>query len=640
MKYIAIILFTLFTSLSVLAQTGKIEGMITDENGEALPFVIVSVDIEEKTIGVTSDFDGKYSIALPVGTYLLKYSFVGYETLRIENVYIKEGEVRIYDVVMKASSSHLEEVVITGGRPAYIVKHSEVKTVTKSENITTVKLGKIFNKKKAHPPVSCPKFDGGSNDVENHNRESYEAIKENRFLEAKSTPLSTFSIDVDAASYTNVRRMLNDGQMPSTGAVRIEEMVNYFTYDYPQPQDEHPFAIHTELGDCPWNADNYLLHIGLQGKQLDMSQAPANNLVFLLDVSGSMNNANKLPLVKKSLKLLMDQMRPEDKVAIVVYAGSSGLVLPSTSFNKKGEILQALEQLKAGGSTAGGAGIQLAYKTALDNFIKNGNNRVILCTDGDFNVGVSSDDALVKLIEEKRNDDVFLSILGFGRGNYQDQKMEKLSNAGNGNYAYIDNLLEAQKVLVSEMGGTLLTIAKDVKIQIEFNPAVVQSYRLIGYENRMLESEDFNDDKKDAGELGAGHTVTALYEIVPVAGENADASAAVDPLKYQESQLTPEALKKGDWATVKFRYKPPTADESILLERVVTGQDLYRVSNNFRFSASVAYFGMLLRESEFTQKDFNYEETILLAKSGIGLDEKGYRKECIGLMKKAKNNQF
>ncbi len=458
-------------------------------------------------------------------------------------------------------------------------------------------------------------------------QEDYSKIVENAFMNPKDEPLSTFSIDVDNASYSNVRRMLNYGTMPNPNAVRIEEMVNYFTYDYPQPQGEHPFSINTEVNECPWNADHQLLHVGLQGYKVDFEQAPANNLVFLLDVSGSMNSPGKLPLVKESMEMILEELREEDRVAIVVYAGAAGLVLPSTSASDKGRIMAAIDELSAGGSTAGGAGIQLAYKVAKENFKKNGNNRVILCTDGDFNVGVSSESGLEELIEDKRKEGVFLTVLGFGTGNYQDAKMETLSNKGNGNYGYIDNLNEAKKMLVNEMGGTFLTIAKDVKVQIEFNPEYVESYRLVGYENRMLNHQDFDDDTKDAGELGAGHSVTALYEIVPKGmmeskGRN---------LRYQErlSKSVGDEL-----AYVKFRYKKPDGQTSILLEQTIENANtpIEKASENFRFSAAVAAWGLLLRNSEF-KGNANYETVHGLARNAMGDDAFGYRREFLDLVK-------
>ena len=387
--------------------------------------------------------------------------------------------------------------------------------------------------------------------VVNQNTEEYDKIAENEFLEAKTNPISTFSIDVDNASYSNVRRILNYNQMPDKGAVRIEEMINYFTYDYPQPTGKHPFSFNSEISDCPWNKQNKLIHIGLQGKKLNYNDLKPSNLVFLLDVSGSMEDSNKLPLLRKSLKLLLDELSQNDKVSIVVYAGAAGLILPPTNASEKKTIIKALDELHAGGSTAGGEGIKLAYKIAKEAFIKDGNNRVILATDGDFNVGTSSTSSLVDLIEEKRKDDIYLTILGFGMGNYKDGRMEQISNAGNGNYFYIDNIKEAEKVFVKEMRANMFTIAKDVKIQIEFNPAYVKAYRLIGYENRIMAKEDFDDDKKDAGELGAGHTVTALYEIVPA---NSDWKVRTsDNLKYQTTVLNENAKVNNEIMTIKFR---------------------------------------------------------------------------------------
>jgi len=464
------------------------------------------------------------------------------------------------------------------------------------------------------------------------NTESYDNLVENDFELVASTPLSTFSIDVDAASYSNARRYITDGSLPPKPSVRIEEFINYFSYDYPQPDNEHPFSINTELDKCPWNASHYLVHIGLQGKKMEVEALPPNNLVFLLDVSGSMNSPNKLPLLKKSLEMLTENMRPSDRVAIVVYAGAAGLVLPSTPFTDKSKILSALERLEAGGSTAGGAGIKLAYKVAQNNFIKNGNNRIILATDGDFNVGASSDGEMVELIEEKRKSGVYLTVLGFGMGNYKDSKMEKLADKGNGNYAYIDNLMEAKKVLVKELGATLFTIAKDVKLQIEFNPSKIKAYRLIGYENRRLAAQDFNDDTKDAGELGAGHSVTALYELIPANSKTPVPN--VDPLKYQNTQIKPDAVNSQELMTVKFRYKPPKSDKSLLLKHVVLAQTNGKTSDNFTFSAAVAGFGMLLRNSQY-KGDTNYKMVLDMAKRAKGKDEEGYRAEFIRLVESA-----
>jgi len=445
--------------------------------------------------------------------------------------------------------------------------------------------------------------------------------------------LSTFSIDVDGASYSNVRRFLHSGQLPPAGVVRVEELINYFHYDYPQPKGEDPFSINTEISDCPWNKENKLVMIGLQGKKIPMDDLPASNIVFLIDVSGSMEDENKLPLVKSSIKLLIEQLREEDHVSMVVYAGNAGLVLPSTSGSQKQKITNAINNLEAGGSTAGGAGIKLAYKIARENFIKKGNNRVILCTDGDFNVGLSSDASLVELIEEERESGVYLTVLGYGMGNYKDNKMQKLADKGNGNHAYIDNLNEAKKVLVNEFGGTLFTIAKDVKLQVEFNPRKVQAYRLVGYENRKLNNEDFNNDKKDAGDIGSGHTVTALYELIPV-GVVSNFIEKVDPLKYSKAD---KSLSGDDdeLVNIKFRYKKPDGNKSMLIEHAVEDNDVTNTSDNFRFVSAVAQFGMLLNNSSFKQGS-SFSNAKTLASGAIGRDEEGYRKEFLELIKKAR----
>ena len=460
------------------------------------------------------------------------------------------------------------------------------------------------------------------------NTEQYDWIVDNSFKASMENPLSTFSIDVDRAAYANVRRFLSGNSLPPPDAVRIEEMVNYFEYDYPQPEGGDPFVVSMEVGECPWNNHHQLALIGLQGLKLETSELPPNNLVFLLDVSGSMNRANKLPLLKSAMRLMVKQLRPEDRVSIVVYAGAAGLVLEPTS--DKAEIREAINRLSAGGSTAGGAGIGLAYKTAQEHFVKKGNNRVILATDGDFNVGTSSDGALVRLIEEKRDSGIFLTVLGFGTGNLKDSKMEKLADKGNGNYAYIDDILEAKKVLVNEMGGTLVTIAKDVKIQVEFNPREVKAYRLIGYENRVLAKEDFDNDKKDAGELGAGHTVTALYELVPAGAQEMVPIAG--ELKYQRTKLT----KSKELMTVKLRYKPPDGDVSKLIEKSIQAADLRALEDdsNLEFASAVAEFGMLLRHSEY-KGNANYESVLRRAREAKGRDAGGYRGEFIRLVEKA-----
>ncbi|MCC6461511.1 MAG: von Willebrand factor type A domain-containing protein [Saprospiraceae bacterium] len=466
------------------------------------------------------------------------------------------------------------------------------------------------------------------------NTETYATIHENPFLAAQSNAVSTFSIDVDAASYSNARRFIQQGQLPPADAVRIEEFVNYFDYQYAPPTGGVPFATHTELAACPWNPQHRLLLVGLQGRQIETGQLPPSNFVFLVDVSGSMSSPNKLPLVQQSLSLLTEQLRPEDRVALVVYAGAAGLVLPSTPGSDKPAIKAAIERLSAGGSTAGAAGIQLAYEVARKNFAKGGNNRVVLCTDGDFNVGMSSDDELVKLIEKERESGVFLTVLGFGMGNYQDAKMQQLADKGNGNHAYIDQIEEAKKVLVKEFGGTLFAIAKDVKIQIEFNPSRVAGYRLIGYENRLLAKEDFDDDAKDAGELGAGHRVTALYEIVP-AGQPLPLGVKNGEMRYQQTQAT-AAAGSDELMTLKLRYKQPKAGAaSDLIQTTVTDQLTPAPSLNFTLAAAAAEFGLLLRNSSY--KDHaTYEQALALAQKAAASDTSGYRKELCDLIEKAR----
>jgi Ca-activated chloride channel family protein len=456
---------------------------------------------------------------------------------------------------------------------------------------------------------------------------------ENEFLNAKKNPLSTFSIDVDAASYSNIRRFINGGSFPPKDAVRIEEMINYFAYKYHAPQADLPISINTVMSSCPWNTDHKLIKVNMSGKDIPVDHLPSNNLVFLIDVSGSMTSEDKLPLLKRSFRLLVDQLRKEDLVSIVVYAGNAGLVLPATSGDKKEEILAAIERLEAGGSTAGGAGIELAYKIALENFIKGGNNRVILATDGDFNVGVHSNSDLTSLIEEKRKDGVFLTTLGFGTGNYKDATMELLADKGNGNAAYIDNIMEAHKVFVKEMGATLNTIAKDVKLQIEFNPAKVKAYRLIGYENRILAKEDFNNDTKDAGEIGSGHHVTAFYEIIPTGSK--EQIDGVDSLKYQKVVET-ENSTSNETMTIKVRFKDPDASKSKLIIQTVSDENiaLENTDDDFRFAAAVAEFGMLLRDSKFKGKS-SFKSVIALAKEAKGMDEEGYRSEFIRLVENA-----
>ncbi|APT23526.1 VWA domain-containing protein [Flavobacterium columnare NBRC 100251 = ATCC 23463] len=468
---------------------------------------------------------------------------------------------------------------------------------------------------------------------ENKNEESYAEIEENKFENPSVNPLSTFSIDVDNASYTNIRRFINNGQEIPKDAVRLEEMINYFSYTYPQPKDNHPFSINTEYSECPWNSNHKLLKIGLQGKKMDKNNLPPSNIVFLIDVSGSMEEENKLPLLKESMKILVKELRPQDKVSMVVYAGAAGMILPPTSGNEKNKIMNALDELTAGGSTAGGEGIELAYKIAEENFIKEGNNRIVLATDGDFNVGASTDKEMELLIERKRKTGIFLTCLGYGMGNYKDSKMETLANKGNGNYAYIDNMQEATRFLGKEFNGSMFTIAKDVKIQIEFNPNQIQSYRLIGYENRKLNDEDFKNDAIDAGELGSGHTVTALYEIIPTGVES---SYSPTQLKYTSKEGSQNLISK-ELATVKFRYKRPDGEKSIEMIQTVSNlsKPLKISSSDFKFASSVAWFGMKLRDSKYIENK-QTEDIIALANKGIHNDLEGYKTEFIRLIKSAK----
>ena len=468
------------------------------------------------------------------------------------------------------------------------------------------------------------------------NTEEYDSIRETGLQSVHNQPLSTFSVDVDTASYSNLRRMIEDGyslqEIPS-GAVRTEELLNYFTYDYNLPEGDEPFGVTTVLGDCPWNENAKLLQIGLKTEEIDFSEAPDSNLVFLLDVSGSMYSDDKLPLLQKSFAMLAEELTEKDRVSIVTYAGSDKVVLEGVSGDEKAKIIDALESLEADGSTNGADGIETAYKLAGEYFIEGGNNRVILATDGDLNVGVSSESELDELITEKKESGVFLSVLGFGTGNIKDNKMETLADRGNGNYAYIDSLSEAKKVLVEQMGATLVTVAKDVKLQVEFNPAYVKGYRLLGYENRMLQTEDFEDDKKDAGEIGAGHMVTALYEIIPVDSEQ---EIPETELKYQ-AESGNVGVENGEWLNLKIRYKAPDSDESRLCSYPVT-EDAYREQpgEDFYFAAAVAEFGLLVRDSEY-KKDASFENVRELLKL-VDTESDEYKDEFVYLVKKLERN--
>ncbi|RLD19797.1 MAG: hypothetical protein DRI69_07555 [Bacteroidetes bacterium] len=615
MKYIiAILIVAILTpAFSTTNVSRTITGKVKDENGE--PLIFVNVILKGTTVGTSTDIDGKYSIEVPDYGGTLVFTYIGYA--------ITELVIEDSDRLNLTMHSRYHEM--KGGVEIHVITAMDL-----TNNDLAGASGNATHRIRAmHAPMSSSMYQ----DEINWNTEDYSLITENTFHDPKNNPLSTFSIDTDGASYSNLRRFLKNGQTPPIDAIRIEEMVNYFNYKYDIPKGDVPFSVNTEVGVCPWNEKHKLVHIGLKGKEIPTENLPASNLVFLLDVSGSMNSFNKLPLVIQSFKLLTGQLREQDRIAIVVYAGSSGVVLPSTSGADKNAIVEALSRLRAGGGTAGARGIQLAYQVARENFIKGGNNRVILATDGDFNIGQSSDAELVRIIEKERESGVFLSVLGFGIGNYKDNKMQELAGHGNGNHNYIDDISEAKKVFINEFGGTLFTIAKDVKIQVEFNPAEVAGYRLIGYENRMLETEDFNDDKKDAGEIGSGHTVTALYEVIPV-GVKSEFLSPVDPLKYQKAGKAGSNKSSGELMHVKIRYKSPQGTKSLLLEQSVrsTATQVASTSDNYRWSAAVAAFGMVLRDSEF-KGHASLELVESLADGASCSDPFGYRSEFIQLVR-------
>ncbi len=640
-----------------------ISGFVLDETNA--PLLFANVYSECGAAGTQTDLNGYFSMTIPDSCDWIEVSYTGYISRRI-NMHNRDSVIVVLTVGAMLQSVEViaykiplieQDATTQGGiKTAEQIRNLPTKNINELASMTSGASGhrgKDINVRGSRSNATDYYLDGvrvtkkhnsilkteaqqssvGSNAF---NTEDYSLIVENEFHCPTDEPLSTFSVDVDAASYSNMRRFLAYGQRPPKDAIRIEELINYFDYAYPQPQDDKPIAIYAETGSCPWAPGHKLVHIGIQGKAIPMDDLPASNLVFLLDVSGSMQYEDKLPLVIASFKMLVEQLREKDRVAIVVYAGSSGLVLPSTPGNKKEEIIAALEKLNAGGSTAGAAGIKQAYEVARENFITGGNNRVILATDGDFNVGVSSEGELVRIIEKERESGVFLTVLGFGTGNYMDNKMQELADHGNGNHGYVDNMTEARKVFVNEFGGTLFTIAKDVKIQVEFNPSLVGAYRLIGYENRMLEAEDFNDDLKDAGEIGSNHSVTALYEIIPAGMETA-AVRQVDDLKYQKSKNVGVTSKTDELMTVKFRYKAPDGDTSRLIEHIIrdTDQAFDLTSVDFRFSAAVASFGMVLRGSSFAG-NATIEDVSSWVSHSIGDDVNGYRKEFLGIVHEAK----
>ena len=613
------------------ASAGTIQGTLTDESGAILPGVTVTLTHEEtgETRNAVTNDRGLYRfLGLASGTYTLVAELSGFSSYRREGIEIRSGTAGRIDVVLRLASV-AETVTVTGETPL-IDSRSSASTYTFS---SSSRRSSTRSRSKSKPgPVSSQRvepIDWVSPPSRAFNTEAYDLITDNPFRSVLDHPLSTFAIDVDRASYANVRRFLSSYQLPPKDAVRIEELVNYFDYDYPDPEGDAPFSVSFEQMECPWKSDHQLVRIGLEGREIEVEARPPTNLVFLLDVSGSMEPENKLPLVKRSMKMLTAQLGSSDQIAIVVYAGASGLALDSTPGSRKADILGALDRLEAGGSTNGGEGIQLAYAVAERQFIEGGVNRVLLATDGDFNVGVTNRGDLVRLIEEKARKKIFLSVLWFGMDNYKDATLEELADKGNGNYAYIDGFPEARKVLVREMSGTLVTIAKDVKIQVEMNPARVKAYRLIGYENRLLAKEDFNDDRKDAGEIGAGHRVTALYELVP-SGTEQDLPS-VDELRYQRPVALQEAASSKELMTVKLRYKEPEGDTSRLLSFVLFDDEVSRPSRDFQFASAVAAFGMILRESPF-RGDADWDFVKKLARSGVGPDPNGYRREFLELV--------
>lgn len=584
------------------AQSLTVTGTVTDENNR--PLIGANVSIEKSRKGTVTNEHGKYSIEAMQGD-IIRFSYIGYKTQKVK------ANRKIIDVKLYPDNNLLmEECVITSDEVS--------NRAISSKQMAVRSLGM--------PALIYDRY---------ANREEYSHNAENRFKSPVKDPLSTFSIDVDAASYSNIRRFINQGEMPPKDAVRIEEMINYFNYNYPKPTGNDPVRITTEVGICPWNKTHRLVQIGLKAREIENQNLPASNFVFLIDVSGSMFGPTRLELVKSSLRLLVNNLREKDRVAIVTYCGDARVALPSTPGNEKQKIKDALETLTAGGSTAGGAGIKEAYRIAQKNFIAQGNNRIILCTDGDFNVGASSETELENLIESKRKSGIFLTVLGYGMGNYKDNKMQILAQKGNGNHAYIDNIQEANKVLVNEFGSTMYAVAKDVKLQVEFNPAKVQSYRLVGYETRMLNNEDFNDDTKDAGEMGAGHTVTALYEIIPT-GTPGNIPGSVDPLKYQsQTNVNAQTSNSSELLTVKLRYKTPEEEKSKKIEKSVTDMGKDNISPDFRFASAVAMFAQLLKDSDF-KGEATYDKVIETANKGLSFDPEGYRAEFVCLVQSAK----
>ena len=607
---------------SAAQERGSLSGVVSDTQGAALPGVTVAVDGPERRTAVTDERGAFAFSALLPGIYRLRLTLAGFQSLEAP-VRIAAGDSR--HLTYKMTLAAAQETMTVGGSspvtPGVVAGYGPGQRDPRFEAGFAGRLEAPARIGGAYPP---PPF---GRPYPSPGGEAYANVDENPFRRVPAEPLSTFSIDVDTASYANVRRFLNEGRLPPADAVRIGELVNYFRYSYSQPGPDVPVSVTTELAECPWNPKHRLALIGLQGRNLPAGEAPPRNLVFLVDVSGSMASPDKLPLVRSAMRMLSDVLTERDRVSIVVYAGSSGLVLPPTRGDDRGRIHRALAELQAGGSTNGGQGIALAYRSAREQFMPRGINRVILATDGDFNVGLTSQSELLHLIEEQRASGVFLSVLGVGTGNLKDATMEMLADKGNGNYAYLDSLDEARRVLVSEAGSTLVTIAQDVKLQVEFNPAHVAGYRLIGYENRLLRNEDFNDDTKDAGEIGAGHSVTALYEIVPVGV--AMESPVVDPLKYQESVTPSRSAASNELLTVKLRYKGPLAGQSRLISRTLVNRPA-AMTPTLGFASAVAEVGMLLRGSAHAPSA-RFDTAIARARKFRQGDPDGYRAEFIRL---------
>jgi Ca-activated chloride channel family protein len=646
-----------------LAAPTVLTGQVRDDAGA--PVRDVQVTIVGTALGARTGADGRFALradGIAAGaTVTVRAARIGYVP-DARRVRVAGDTVRVALTLRHAATALHQQVVVTseakrtgdlaaydaGARMATGVVSAPAAAPVMTRSPGFVGAASAARRVAPGARVARAQLDSGvarhPRDPEAFNREGYDRIEDNPFLAVAGNPRSTFSIDVDRASYGNVRRFLAQGQRPPADAVRIEELVNYFPYTLPAPRGEHPIAVTTEVMPAPWQPRHQLVRVALQARRIETAQLPASNLVFLIDVSGSMATPEKLPLVQQAFRLLVEQLRPQDRVAIVVYAGAAGLVLPSTSGREKARILEAIDRLEAGGSTAGGEGLLLAYRTAREarRLVDEGaegrvNSRVVLATDGDFNVGVSSDAALERLIEEQRASGTYLTVLGFGTGNYQDAKMEKLAKRGNGNYAYVDDVAEARKVLVQELGATLHVVAQDVKLQVEFNPAAVRAYRLLGYENRLLRDEDFADDRKDAGDVGAGHTVTALYEVVPQGVTNTVAVRGAEPLRYGATEPRPAQASRDELLFVQLRYKRPGEDASRLMRQAVHAGDAARAvsaaSVDLRFAAAVAGFGMLLRDSE--HKGAATPESVLsLARGALGDDAGGHRAEFVGLVER------